>query len=467
MSASVAAESSRVLERRAAVLPFPGSVGILLAISLSAHLAALVHALFGKELAATVYFLGAQFALSIALLRLYNGVWVLQDIRVPIVVFMFLYGFTLPAISLARSIALPGLSETAFLYGTAFLAFNLVQWWYKQPWRNVPAECFDSVRPTFANTALILLSFAGIVGYARLMGTRSFLTFDRTQMHWLYTQAWVVSMIVMNAFVMYIFAGWPRLTRNARRLAAVTIVAFVIFHLGLGNRHAFLPMFAFLAGIVASRRRATIGPRTISIAFFVFVVFMLVGVVRQMRAAPWLLYTTDRLLLVAEQNEFVMPIQTAMYYVADPPPLRYGMTYLSAPTAFIPRKLWPEKPVALSLQFNFDKFGDVKTSGYAYTPVTEAYINFRFVGPFIVMSLVSLATVFLVKHARRRPMLYFLCFALAFDFTRGDSAGFFYSFVVIGAAFALMEAVSRIEWAPKALHRVWPPPDPAARFSGA
>jgi oligosaccharide repeat unit polymerase len=467
MSASAAAASSAILEPRTALLPFPTSVGILLAISLCSHLAALVHALFGEGLAASVYFLGGQFALSLGLLRLYNGVWVFQDIRVPFVIFMFLYGFSLPAISIANSTPAAGLSESAFLYGTAFLGFNLVQWWYKQPWRDVPAESLAWVRPTFANAVLVVLGFAGIVGYAWQKGTRTFLTLDRTQMSWLYTQTWVVSMMIMTGFVMYMFAGWPSLSRNARRLVAATVVAFVIFHIGLGNRRDFLAIFIFLAGMIASRRRAVIGIRTVMIAVFVFAMFMLLGVVRQIRNAPWAVYTSDRLVSLAEHNEFTMPIQTVMYYVTANEPLKYGMTYLAAPNALIPRALWPEKPVGLSLQFNRDQFGDAITTGYAYTPVTEAYINFSFVGPFIVMSLVSLATVFLVKHARRRPLLYFLFFALALDFNRGSSAGVLYSVVVIGVAFSLMKLVSRIEWAPKALRGMWPPPAPAERTSGA
>jgi oligosaccharide repeat unit polymerase len=451
---------------RVALRRFPTSVGILLGVSLCAHLAAVVYALSGEGLVAAVYFVGGQFALSIGLLRLYNGVWVFQDVRVPFVLFMFLYGFTLPAISIVKSTDLAGAGEAAFLYGTAFLGFNLVQWWYKQPWKDVPAESLAWVRPTFANAAVILLGFAGIVGYAWLMGTRSFLTLDRSQMHWLYTQAWIVSMMLMNGFVMYMFAGWPRLTRNAKRLATVTIIAFVIFHLGLGNRHAFLPMFIFLAGLIASRRRAVIGFRTIAVGILVFFMFMVVGVVRQMRAAPWMLYTSDTLLLIAETNEFTMPIQTVMYYVTAKKPLYYGKTYLAAPSVFVPRVLWPEKPIGLSLQFNKDQFGDVITSGFAYTPITEAYINFGYVGPFIVLSLVSLATVWLVKHARRRPLLYFLCFAIALDFNRGDSPGILYYVVVIGVAFWFMKFVSRIEWAPKPLRGMWPP-SAQAELSGA
>ncbi|HMA19734.1 MAG TPA: hypothetical protein VKO87_02960, partial [Gemmatimonadaceae bacterium] len=60
---------------------FPTGPGILLGISISLHLAALIEGLLGRAVDSSALFLGGQFALSLALLRLYNGRWVLQDIR--------------------------------------------------------------------------------------------------------------------------------------------------------------------------------------------------------------------------------------------------------------------------------------------------------------------------------------------------------------------------------------------------
>jgi oligosaccharide repeat unit polymerase len=426
---------------------------MLLAVALAAHLAAAVNAIFGEGLAGATLFVTGQFALSLALLRLYNGVWVLQDIRMPIVLFLFLYGATLPAISILKGEELAGLTGAAFLFGTAFAGFNLVQWWHKQPWRNVTEEAFEGTRASFASTILFLGSFVGLVAYAWSMGTREFLTLDRSQMRWLYTQAWIVANMLINGFVMYLFAGWRQLSPAAKRITVVTIIMFVVLQLGLGNRHAFLPMFVFLAGVVASRRRQVIGVRTILIAVFAFLLLMAVGVVRQVRRAPWLAYSSQTLIGIAQHNEFTMPIQTVMYYLTTDKPLKYGASYLAAPEAFIPRSLWPEKPVSLSLEFSRDQFGDIIATGYAYTPVTEAYVNFSYVGPFIILALVSLATVALVKHARDKPMLYFLCFALVIDFNRGESLSVLYPIAVTLFSFWLMSLISRIDWVPSRSRR--------------
>lgn len=436
------------LARRERSLSFPTSVGILLGVATCATLAAVVYGVSGAPLPGATFFVAGQFALSLALLRLYNGVWVLQDIRMPLVIFMFFYGATLPFLTIINSDTMRGAAEAAFLFGTAFVGFNFVQWWHKQRWQNVLPESFAAIRPNFSNALVFSSAFVGIVAYAWFRGTRQFLTLDRSQMTWLYTQAWIVANMIINGFAMFLLAGWERLSRASRWLTVLAIIAYVIFHLGLGNRHAFLPMFIFLVGAIASRRRRVITTRTILLALVAFLGLMAIGVVRQVRRAPWIGYSSDVLLGLAQTNEFTMPIQTVMYYISENKPMRYGATYLMAPGSFVPRALWPEKPVSLSLQFNRDMFGDIIAPGYAYTPITEAYINFGVVGPFIVLSLVSLATVFLVRHAREKPLLYFLCFALVIDFNRGESMAVIYPIVITGVAFWLMKLVSRVIWFP-------------------
>jgi hypothetical protein len=114
-------------------------VGILLGVAVSLHLAAAIELGLGTMLAAATWFLVGQFAVSVALLRLYDGKWMFQDIRLFLVVFLFLYGATLPLVVISGLGGnQPGLAGAAFMYGTAFLGFNLVQWWYRQPFHDVP-----------------------------------------------------------------------------------------------------------------------------------------------------------------------------------------------------------------------------------------------------------------------------------------------------------------------------------------
>src|SRR6476620_6659415 len=109
---------------------FPGMVGIFLGISLCLHLAALVYFFFGDSIEAATCFLTGQFFLGLSILRLIDGAWVFQDIRLFFLGFFFLYGGTLPIVVVfGWAGGIGGIAEAAFMYGTAILGFNVVQWW--------------------------------------------------------------------------------------------------------------------------------------------------------------------------------------------------------------------------------------------------------------------------------------------------------------------------------------------------
>jgi hypothetical protein len=345
---------------------FPTSAGILLGLALCAHLAAIVQATLGEPTSgATLFFLG-QVAISLALLRLIDGEWVFQDIRLFFVVFVFLYGGTLPIIMLVGNSHNASITGAAFLYGTALFAFNLVQWWYKQPWHDVPPTVFARVRPSTANLAILLGVFAFLLTYAYYRGLRLSLKIDRTQLQFLGTQLWIVAQFAMNGVAMFMFAGWSNLSPRRRKIVVAVITAFVLIQLSFGNRRDFLPLLVFIAVIAATRRRAVIRAGTVAIGFMAFSFMLLIGFVRQLIQYPWLLGTNTVQLFLAS-NEFVSPIQTLMHYVIADRPLRWGWTYVSAPLLFIPRAIWEGKPESLSVQFLRDAFGYTALMGYAYT----------------------------------------------------------------------------------------------------
>ena len=426
---------------------FPTSAGMLLGAAVCAHLAALVQGVFGEPTTgATLFFVG-EIALSFALLRIIDGEWVFQDIRLFFVFFVFFYGGTLPLIVAFSDQDNQGVAGAVFLYGTALFAFNVVQWWYKEPWHDVPPAVFARIRPSSVNLLILLATFGFVVAYAYYRGLRLAFSIDRTQLRFLSTQLWIVSQFAMNGVAMFMFAGWANLSRRTRAIVAVVVTAFVLIQLSFGNRRDFLPLLIFIAVLVATHRQAVIRAWTVVVGFLAFAFFLLIGLMRQIIQFPSLLAQNPvQLLLVS--NEFVSPIQTLMHYVTVNRPLRWGWTYLSAPSLFVPRAIWPGKPESLSVQFLRDTYGHVAgLMGYAYTPVTEAFLNFGWVGPFVIFAILSLLMVKLVRHADAHPGLYFISFAMVVDFNRGDFGGMFYTMVAIGASYYMMHFVSTLRWA--------------------
>jgi oligosaccharide repeat unit polymerase len=425
---------------------FPTLPGLLLGVAVCAHLAALVQATLGEQTTGATFFFVGQAALSFALIRLIDGEWIFQDIRLFFVLFVFLYGGTLPLIAAADNHHNPGITGAAFLYGTALLGFNMVQWWYKAPWRDVQPSVFARMRPTSANLLILVGVFGFMLAYAYARGLRLSINIDRTQLRFLGTQLWIVLQFAMNGAAMFMFAGWTNLSPRRRKIVAVVVIAFVLIQLSFGNRRDFLPLLVFIAAIVATRRQAVIRAGTIILGSVAFAFFLLIALVRQIIQFPSLLAKSS-LQLLLESNEFVSPIQTLMHYVTVDRALRWGWTYLSAPALFVPRAIWPGKPESLSVEFLRDVFGYTAMMGYAYTPITEAFLNFGWVGPFLIFSIISLLMVKLVRHADTLPGLYFISFALVVDFNRGDFGGMFYTMVAISATYYAMHFVSKLRWA--------------------
>ena len=448
---------------------FPTSVGILLGASLSLHFAALIEFGLGARVDAAALFLVGQFAISLALIRLYDGKWVFQDIRLFFVIFFFLYGATLPLVVLFGLTGDdPGIAGAASMYATAFLGFNLVQWWYRQSWHDVPSEVFRTIKPKFLNVLMLIGGLGFIAAYAVLLGLEVSLTIDRSRVTVLGTQLWVVSMFILNGFVMFMIAGWSNLTKGARITTIGVMLAFIGFQLALGNRRDFLPMILFVVGIIATRRHAVIRFGTVVIGAVSFAIFTAIGIVRMVLQDPTVIARINPVQILVTQNEFVSPIYTLIHYVNNDRPLRLGFTYLAAPGLFFPRVIWPDKPESLSIQFMRDAFGTTGLMGFAYTPVTEAFLNFSWVGPFLIFAIVSLLMVKVVRNADVYPGLYFLCFAFVVDFNRGDFGGLFYALAVAGGAYALMSFVSKLSWTPSNAQRGWPvqpPPSDAAIVS--
>jgi oligosaccharide repeat unit polymerase len=439
--------------------PFPRTPAILLAFAVALHVAALVEGLFGRRVDSAAFFVTGQFLISLTLLRLYDGRWAIQDIRLFFALFLFLYGAALPLIVLfgvAQPVA--GIAGAGYMYGTGFVAFNLVQWWYKEPFRDIPREVFERVAPSPLNIIVLGFAFLAVIMYAFSRGVSIGLRIDRGQTQFLGTQLWVVMIFVVNGLTMFMFAGWSALSRLEKFLLVAMLGLFIVFQLAMGNRRDFLAMFIFLTAVVMTKRKSVVRLTTVIAGFVAFAAFMAIGIIRQVFEDAALLVRYNPLEIILTQNEFVTPIYTLMHYVNNVRPLRWGVTYLTAPTQFIPRAFWPDKPESLSLQFMRDAFGSTGLIGFAYTPVTEAFLNFSWVGPFIVFAILSILMVKLVRNAERHSGLYFILFALVVDFQRGEFSGTFYAFCFVGGAYAFMRFVSRLRWAPPRTVAVRPAP---------
>jgi hypothetical protein len=302
-----------------------------------------------------------------------------------------------------------------------------------------------------------------VFGYAASRGVTFAATIDRRQSALLGTQVWVVTILVVNGVMMYMLAAWGGLGRFARFAVAGSITAFVLLQVTLGNRRDYLYLALFLIASTATRRRAALGLRSALVVGGGFALFVLLGVVRQVLLDPRLALESP-LLLALRANEFVYPIQTLVHYLTAGADFRYGATYVLWPSLFVPRALWPGKPDSLGIQFLLDAFGTREWQGFAFTPVTEAYLNFGWAGPPLLGSVVGALLAWFVRTAPARPARYLIAFALVVDFNRGEVGAAVYAFTLIAAGFAVQHWLS-VLFAPRAAPDASAPPALPARLA--
>jgi len=109
-----------------------------------------------------------------------------------------------------------------------------------------------------------------------------------------------------------------------------------------------------------------------------------------------------------------------------------GETYLLLPfQTLIPRVIYPSKPKSLGSELVIKSTGGGQ--GYAFTPTTEAYLNFGLLGPIIIHFFLGIFLVKLVKNVslNHNLLTYIIFFSLVFDFMRGDFSGITYQLLVM------------------------------------
>jgi len=132
-------------------------------------------------------------------------------------------------------------------------------------------------------------------------------------------------------------------------------------------------------------------------------------------------------------NEFIYPMQTLLFVIRDDWNYRFGSTYLFLPLqVVIPRAIYPKKPKGLGSELVMRSTSGGQ--GYAYTPTTEAFLNFGYIGPFIVFFFFGIILSRLVKSVSKNQkfLSYILFYSLIFDFMRGEFSSFLYQLLVMG-----------------------------------
>ena len=376
-------------------------------------------------------FLISQSIFGVLFVNKENEAFYPQDIRVLFIVTYSLYSLFCPLISLLGfDVFLSTMPLTTFCFGLGLAGFNLGNILFPVKWVNI-----SFVKNSVNYSLLLLLLLAELIlltVYLIAYQVPVFSTlgqFDRLEFFETINQVWVVLTMAISltaCLIIYYFDEW---NKKQFVFGILLIVYYIALQLSLGNRRDFLPIILFSTSYFLTKYHSKLNAKIIIIGTIFFIgSFWLV----QQRNSNLEYSRVGAIQESFVNNEFVYPMQTLAYIIDDKWDLRYGYTYFVLPFQIaVPRYFYPGKPDDLGKEFVNKTFGE-GSQGYAYTPVTEAYLNFGILGPLFVFVLFSLAFSQLIRKFNLSSIsfVYFLLYSFVFDFCRGTFATVIYQVLV-------------------------------------
>lgn len=203
--------------------------------------------------------------------------------------------------------------------------------------------------------------------------------------------------------------------------------------LSVGNRRDFIPVLLGIFWVFINIKKLKFG--ILGFAGILLAIFLF-NYLGTLRGGDNGVNRSQLIYQTMTNNEFVYPFFTLTYEVEQNKKqqnsynFQYGTTYFINPVLIlIPRTIYPEKPDSLANQFLKKKYGKNITIGFAYNPVTESFVNFGYIGSFIVFFLFGRLLVFVLNY--KYQIYNFLIFITLIDFCRGEMGTYLYQFLFI------------------------------------
>lgn len=339
----------------------------------------------------------------------------------------FLYGFVNPLVEyVLSSKLLPHTKISVILYQMSLSSLTIGYVLNKKSWNSRARAKAETMNGSRYVIVLFLLAL-GIVGY------KAYVVFSMVSYSALFdggvvsrldgiTQSWIVLGYLLIGIYLYVIYNYKNISSILLVLFLIVFIAFAFSQLSVGSRRDFLPIIiaAFWMYSYRNESRVTLFKLfLLTILVFIFLIFS------SMRLG---LGSMEAIVLDALQsNEFVYPFYTLSLTVEKGSvEYLYGFSFLLLPVLFfIPRGLYEEKPISLANMFVNEHIGE-GGMGYAYTLVTESYMNFYYFGPFIFFVLCGFfIKKFSIYNDRR---VIFILYSMIPDICRGEFSSLTYQF---------------------------------------
>lgn len=220
-------------------------------------------------------------------------------------------------------------------------------------------------------------------------------------------------------------------------LRLVNIFSFWGISILIGNRRELVYLILLLMLFLFTNNNYIIKFRHKIISVLSGIILLLYGYFRNILFSKEAINIDE--LILASFGDFFFPIQTLYHYIASPIEMKLGTTYFNIFGMVIPSSIWPDKPESLARQFVIDAGSSI---GYAYTPMTEAFINFSYLSILILPLIVFLFFILVRSFSRFEPLLYVVTYMQIVNFNRGEFSSSLLEILIMYFCLRLMYQVN-------------------------
>lgn len=395
-----------------------------------------------------VAILVAQFVVAFIVLWRKNRALYLQDIRTFFLLCFALYTLFWPItrVILGKVDGDVAFVKTIISYNLAILGLNIALFIKLKGWPAKAVLALDYGRSRFGFGIVflfMLVAYSFYFMWSRGIPVFAFSSFSMERLEYFQSvsQLWVVLKFIIASASAYLIFYFNRLNKIQKIAVTLILGFYILFQVSLGNRNEYVLIVLFTMGYYLALRKKSV---SLKIMILLFALFVSSFYITLMRSADARILKGDQAVeLVMQSNEFMFPIQTTYYIIKDNWPLRYGETYTIHPIKqILPSSLQNKKPQDLGSEFISKTFG-AGWSGWAYTPVTEAYLNFGIVGPFFIYFIIGLFLGGFITEVKKKGITfkYLMAYSMVFNFCRGDISSTLYMVLFLWLSYLVMKTI--------------------------
>lgn len=255
---------------------------------------------------------------------------------------------------------------------------------------------------------------------------------------------------LINGLFLFILFYNKKLLNHEKYFLIVLSVYYILLSIFSGNRRDILPIILGGLWIFLEWREKKMDVKVWLFIISGIFIFNIIGILRSVGFKNDNKANLSEVQIIEQSmraNEFVYPFKTLIYEIDEYSKSKEKYKFLNGKSIFInsfkyfiPRFIYKNKPNSLADEFMIKHFGKDKKFGIAYTPVTEFFVNFGYLGPAVSFFFVGLLLSVLIKH----KFFCFVFFTFTLDFCRGEIGTFIYMMIFILLPFFIVKILNNI-----------------------